>query len=92
MPAPLGAWVADAVGAEQAGEHFAAVTANPAEAQDFGIDADAVFAMWDWVGGRYSLGSAVGLSLMIAVGPLCLRRHAGWNAPHRRALPHRSLE
>ena len=63
------AWVADAVGAERAGEHFAAVTASPDKAQAFGIDADAVFAMWDWVGGRYSLGSAVGLSLMIAVGP-----------------------
>ncbi len=62
-------WIAHAVGPERAGEHFAAVTANPAEAQDFGIDAEAVFAMWDWVGGRYSLGSAVGLSLMIAVGP-----------------------
>ena len=63
------AWVADAVGPEKAGGRFAAVTASPHKAQDFGIDADAVFAMWDWVGGRYSLGSAVGLSLMIAVGP-----------------------
>ena len=63
------AWIADAVGAKRAGDHFAAVTASPAKAQDFGIDAGAVFAMWDWVGGRYSLGSAVGLSLMIAVGP-----------------------
>ena len=63
------AWIADAVGAERAGSHFAAVTANPEKAQDFGIDADSIFAMWDWVGGRYSLGSAVGLSLMIAVGP-----------------------
>ncbi len=63
------AWVADAVGPEQAGGHFAAVTASPDKAHSFGIDADAVFAMWDWVGGRYSLGSAVGLSLMITVGP-----------------------
>ena len=62
------AWVADAVGPEKAGGHFAAVTASPDKAQDFGIDAGAVFAMWDWVGGRYSLASAVGLSLMIAVG------------------------
>ena len=63
------AWVADAVGAEAVGSHFAAVTASPNKAQDFGIDAESVFAMWDWVGGRYSLASAVGLSLMIAVGP-----------------------
>ena len=63
------AWIADAVGDEQAASHFAAVTASPNKAQDLGIDADAVFAMWDWVGGRYSLASAVGLSLMIAVGP-----------------------
>ncbi len=62
-------WIAHAVGAEQAGEHFAAVTASPNKAQEFGIDADTVFAMWDWVGGRYSLGSAGGLSLMTAVGP-----------------------
>ena len=63
------AWVADAVGPEKAGDHFAAVTASPDKAHDFGIHAGAVFAMWDWVGGRYSLGSAVGLSLMVAVGP-----------------------
>lgn len=63
------AWVTDAVGPEKASGHFAAVTASPDKALDFGIDANAVFAMWDWVGGRYSLGSAVGLSLMAAVGP-----------------------
>ncbi|WP_419929738.1 glucose-6-phosphate isomerase [Candidatus Poriferisocius sp.] len=63
------AWVADAVGLEKAGGNFAAVTASPDKAREFGIDANAVFAMWDWVGGRYSLASAVGLSLMIAVGP-----------------------
>ena len=63
------AWVAEAVGPEQAGRHFAAVTASPDKAREFGIDADAIFAMWNWVGGRYSLASAVGLSLMVAVGP-----------------------
>ena len=63
------AWVAQAVGIQEAGTHFAAVTASPGKAQEFGIDTGAVFAMWDWVGGRYSLGSAVGLSLMIALGP-----------------------
>ena len=62
-------WIADAVGEHEASSHFAAVTANPARAQEFVTDPGSVFAMWDWVGGRYSLGSAVGLSLMIAVGP-----------------------
>ena len=63
------AWVAEAVGSEQACRQFAAVTASTGKAREFGIDADAAFTMWDWVGGRYSLASAVGLSLMIAAGP-----------------------
>ncbi|GLU35627.1 glucose-6-phosphate isomerase [Trinickia caryophylli] len=50
-------------------KHFVGVSANPAEVVKFGIDKDNVFEMWDWVGGRYSLWSAVGLSIMIAVGP-----------------------
>lgn len=62
-------WVALTVGADQANNHFAAVTAHPDRAHEFGIDTGATFAMWDWVGGRYSLASAVGLSLMVAVGP-----------------------
>ena len=62
------AWIAHAVGQSAANSHFAAVTASPDKARDFGIDAGAAFGLWDWVGGRYSLGSAVGLSLMIAVG------------------------
>lgn len=55
---------------EQAlGKHFVGVSANPGEVVKFGIDEKNVFEMWDWVGGRYSLWSAVGLSIMIAVGP-----------------------
>ncbi|WP_175999890.1 glucose-6-phosphate isomerase [Burkholderia vietnamiensis] len=50
-------------------KHFVGVSANPSEVVKFGIAADNVFEMWDWVGGRYSLWSAVGLSIMIAVGP-----------------------
>jgi glucose-6-phosphate isomerase len=49
--------------------HFVGVSANPAEVVKFGIAAENVFEMWDWVGGRYSLWSAVGLSIMLAVGP-----------------------
>ncbi len=51
------------------GGHFAAVTANPAAARDFGIADGNIFEFWEWVGGRYSLASAVGLPLMMAIGP-----------------------
>ncbi|MPW18513.1 glucose-6-phosphate isomerase [Paraburkholderia sp. CNPSo 3157] len=50
-------------------KHFVGVSANTAEVVKFGIAQDNVFEMWDWVGGRYSLWSAVGLSIMIAIGP-----------------------
>lgn len=50
-------------------KHFVGVSANPAEVVKFGIAEANVFEMWDWVGGRYSLWSAVGLSIMIAIGP-----------------------
>ncbi|MCC8391395.1 glucose-6-phosphate isomerase [Paraburkholderia sp. MMS20-SJTR3] len=50
-------------------KHFVGVSANTAEVVKFGIAKENVFEMWDWVGGRYSLWSAVGLSIMIAVGP-----------------------
>ncbi|MDR5805194.1 glucose-6-phosphate isomerase [Caballeronia sp. LZ001] len=50
-------------------KHFVGVSANPAEVVKFGIAKENVFEMWDWVGGRYSLWSAVGLSIVISVGP-----------------------
>jgi glucose-6-phosphate isomerase len=50
-------------------KHFVGVSANPAEVVTFGIAKENVFEMWDWVGGRYSLWSAVGLSIMISIGP-----------------------
>ena len=62
------AWVTSELGAEAVDHHFAAVTADGAAAAELGVDAGNVFEMWDWVGGRYSLGSAAGLSLMVAVG------------------------
>ncbi|MYG93444.1 MAG: glucose-6-phosphate isomerase [Acidimicrobiia bacterium] len=62
------AWLTNALGTQKVNDHFAAVTAHPDRAQDFGIYPQATFTMWDWVGGRYSLGSAVGLSLMMAIG------------------------
>ena len=53
---------------EDIAKHFAAVSTNKVKIAEFGIDADNVFPMWDWVGGRFSLWSAVGLSIALAVG------------------------
>src|SRR6202035_4519856 len=50
-------------------KHFVAVSTNAQEVAKFGIDTANMFGFWDWVGGRYSLDSAIGLSLMIAIGP-----------------------
>jgi glucose-6-phosphate isomerase len=61
------AWLANAVG-ERSGDHFAAVTANVKAAHGFGIIDERIFEFWDWVGGRYSLWSAVGLPIAVAVG------------------------
>ena len=62
-------WFLDRCDDEQAvSQHFMAVTANVPAAQDFGIDPDNVFPMWDWVGGRYSLWSAIGLPIAFCVG------------------------
>jgi glucose-6-phosphate isomerase len=63
------AWALAALGDERAvARHFVAVSTNTAEVAKFGIDTGNMFPFWDWVGGRYSMWSAVGLSVMIAVG------------------------
>ena len=63
-------WLRSNLGADIALEnHFAAVSSKPEKAAEFGINKNRVFPIWDWVGGRYSLWSAVGLALMIAIGP-----------------------
>ncbi|OVE74633.1 glucose-6-phosphate isomerase, partial [bacterium B17] len=62
-------WVLDALKDEAAvSKHFVAVSTNKEEVEKFGIDSQNMFEFWDWVGGRYSLCSAIGLPLMIAVG------------------------
>jgi glucose-6-phosphate isomerase len=62
-------WLVRALGAEAAvAKHFVAVSTNAAEVARFGIDPANMFEFWDWVGGRYSMDSAIGLSTMIAVG------------------------
>ncbi|MEZ5872435.1 MAG: glucose-6-phosphate isomerase [Nitratireductor sp.] len=63
------AWVAKAVGSKKAGAHFAALSTNLEATRKFGISDERTFGFWDWVGGRYSIWSAIGLSLMIAIGP-----------------------
>lgn len=68
------AWIVDRVGEEHVGAHFAAMSTAIDKAADFGISADRVFGFWDWVGGRYSIWSAIGLPLMIAIGPGGFRR------------------
>ena len=60
-------WLADALG-EEAGRHLAAVSTNLAATREFGIDETRVFGFWDWVGGRFSGWSAIGLPLAIAIG------------------------
>jgi glucose-6-phosphate isomerase len=68
------AYLVDALGSEDAvAKHFVAVSTNAEEVTAFGIDPANMFGFWDWVGGRYSLDSAIGLSLMIAVGPARFR-------------------
>jgi glucose-6-phosphate isomerase len=62
------AWLTEGLGVN-AGEHMLAVTANRTRAVDFGIKPENIFDFWEWVGGRYSVWSAVGLSLQIAYGP-----------------------
>jgi glucose-6-phosphate isomerase len=64
------AWVVGALGDEDAvAKHFVAVSTNADEVSKFGIDTANMFGFWDWVGGRYSMDSAIGLSTMLAVGP-----------------------
>jgi glucose-6-phosphate isomerase len=64
------AWLLDALGDEAAvSRHFVAVSTNAEKVAEFGIDPANMFGFWDWVGGRYSYPSAIGLALMVAIGP-----------------------
>jgi hypothetical protein len=91
------AWCVDALGDEKAvRKHFVAVSSNPEAVAEFGIDTANAFEFWDWVGGRYSLCSAIGLAPMIAIGPARFRELQGGfhamdehfrSAPFERNLP-----
>jgi glucose-6-phosphate isomerase len=69
------AWILDALGGtgtedpDVVARHFVAVSTNAEGVSEFGIDTDNMFGFWDWVGGRYSMDSAIGLSTMVAIGP-----------------------
>ncbi|MCF3935742.1 glucose-6-phosphate isomerase [Acuticoccus sp. M5D2P5] len=62
------AWIVDALGEEAVGAHFAAISTALDKVAAFGISPDRIFGFWDWVGGRYSVWSAIGLSVAIAIG------------------------
>ena len=62
-------WLAKDLGTDAVRNHFVAVSTNGGEVRNFGIDTDNMFGFWDWVGGRYSVDSAIGLSLIVALGP-----------------------
>ena len=85
------AWTLAALQDERAiAKHFVAVSTNAAEVSKFGIDTENMFGFWDWVGGRYSMDSAIGLSTMLAIGPENFRALlAGFHAmdEHFRTAP-----
>ena len=89
------AWALGALGDESAiAKHFVAVSTNADEVSKFGIDTDNMFGFWDWVGGRYSMDSAIGLSTMVAIGPeasaTCWPASTRWmstSAPRRPSEP-----
>jgi glucose-6-phosphate isomerase len=85
-------WMLDGLGgdAKAIAKHFVAVSTNAAEVAKFGIDTANMFGFWDWVGGRYSMDSAIGLSTMLAIGPENFRAMlAGFHEmdEHFRAAP-----
>jgi glucose-6-phosphate isomerase len=61
-------WLTDALGDAAVSKHFVAVSTNKRAVDDFGINTDNMFGFWDWVGGRYSVDSAIGLSVMAVIG------------------------
>src|SRR5260370_3176355 len=64
-------WLLSGLGGDQkaVARHFVAVSTNAEKVSSFGIDTANMFGFWDWVGGRYSMDSAIGLSTMLAIGP-----------------------
>ena len=74
MPRTAREWLWQTLGDDAAvARHFVAVSTNAEEVSKFGIDTANMFGFWDWVGGRYSMDSAIGLSTMLAIGPDAVR-------------------
>jgi glucose-6-phosphate isomerase len=67
-------WLTAKLGDDAVSKHFVAVSTNAAEVAEFGIDTANMFGFWDWVGGRYSVDSAIGLSLALSIGPARFRQ------------------
>jgi len=88
-------WLAGALGEAAVGDHFAAVSTALPKVHEFGIEADKVFGFWDWVGGRYSVWSSIGLPLAIAIGPENFTEflHGGHDVDEhfRSAPPHQNI-
>jgi Glucose-6-phosphate isomerase len=86
-------WLLAGLGGDEkaVAKHFVAVSTNASEVAKFGIDTANMFGFWDWVGGRYSMDSAIGLSTMIAIGRITFA-HVGRLPPNGRALPHNPFE
>ncbi len=84
-------WLVGGLGPDaDVAKHFVAVSTNAEAVSAFGIDTDNMFGFWDWVGGRYSMDSAIGLSTMLAIGPAGFREMlAGFHAmdEHARTAP-----
>ena len=85
------AWLAGKLGEQAVPAHFAAVSVNHQAMDAFGVHPDYRFQMWDWVGGRYSVWSSIGVSLAIAVGERQLPGVPARRPRDGRALPHRCL-
>ncbi len=84
-------WIVGELGDERAvARHFVAVSTNAEKVAAFGIDTSNMFGFWDWVGGRYSMESAIGLSTMIAIGPDNFDELLAGFARDGRALPYRT--
>jgi glucose-6-phosphate isomerase len=83
-------WLAERLGEAAVADHFAAISTAIPKVKAFGIREDRIFGFWDWVGGRYSIWSAIGLPLMIAIGADSFRRFLDGGAAmdrHFRAAP-----
>ena len=85
-------WLTDALGDDAVAKHSVAVSTNKKLVDEFGINTDNMFGFWDWVGGRYSVDSAIGLSVMAVDRPGGLRRLPVRIPPRRRAFQTAPLE